>query len=240
MREGLLDPKMIGKAMMDAQRGGPPSFRPLFKANYGRLLTDPESLGFKVKKDKDGKMLKDALGAPMFTDPFVSHSVREVPEKLSAQDITNKILGDTIDKGKAGGTEFMEFGGEIVIKHVLSQRGGDLVGQLMRRPESIEGRSEMSASINRLIEAKDGAFDKTTLESLYRYFTSSGARSAGLGLDIIEGIAVSDEGETIPRINLNDFLRQYIATTPSSSTSETSSDAHPESDSGGSNTPQGP
>jgi len=187
LRDGILSGKRVGDALIAAQRGGPPSYRPLAKALFGRLLSDPEAFGskFAAKRGADGQIVKEN-GRLRFENDHVERMINEVPEKLSAADITNKILGDTIDKGKAGGREFTEFGGEVVVKHLLSQRGGDLVGQLMRRPESVGGREAMAQSISNVVEHSSREIDDTTLRSLFRFFTSTGSRSLGLGLDIIE------------------------------------------------------
>ena len=52
MREGTFDPKQIGSAIADAQRAGPPAYRPLMKSMYGRMLSNPDQFGQNFKTEK--------------------------------------------------------------------------------------------------------------------------------------------------------------------------------------------
>lgn len=156
MRDGLLNPTQIGQAIANAQRGGPPAYRPLMKALYHRMLSNPDQFGqdFETDKytEKDKEQDKIPEGAkvgdikrkadgitPVLVNSTQQRWVDEIEEKLSAADITAKILGDAIDKGKGGGREFVEHGGEQMLKHVIGIRG-ELSGLLLKRPESQLGR----------------------------------------------------------------------------------------------------
>lgn len=183
MREGLLDPKKIGQILLKAQRGGPPAYRSIAKAMQGRLLSAPEMFGkeFEIEKEENGEIKRNEIGSPVFKDKdgkgTVQRIVDEIPEKTSTSDITNKILGATIDKGKAGGREFMEFGGELVIKQLIRVRGGDLASALIRRPESREGRTAMLDTL-RTISPED--LHKWGADGLIRYLGSTAAQGAGI------------------------------------------------------------
>lgn len=183
LRNGTLSPKIVGRALLAAQqRMGPPAYRPIAKAMYGRLLNDPDQFGDKFETEKDsttGEVLRDADGVPKFISKdkeMVSKIVKEVPEKLTTAEIAAKILGDTIDKGKTNGEEF-KLGGELVIKQIIEVRGGDLASALVRRPETREGRAEMLKAITR---ADPEDLYKKGAGGLIRYLSSTAAQGAGI------------------------------------------------------------
>jgi len=186
LRDGVLNPEKIGQVLLKAQRGGPPAYRPIAKALYGRLLADPEQLGkeFKVKKIR-GEIQRNEDGTPIFENARVQNIANEISEKLTTGEITAKILGDTIDKGKSGGIEFDEFGGKLVLKQLVQVRGGDLTSGLIRRPESKRGRK---AILDAFRENTPEDLHKWGADGLIKYLASSAAQGAGVSspLDLTE------------------------------------------------------
>ncbi len=183
LQDGTLSGEAVGRALLVAQRAGPPAYRPIAKTLYGRLLADPEQFGeeFSVEKEADGSIKRDEEGTPVFTSGRVQKIVKEIPEKLTNADIIAKILGNTIDKGKGEGEEkgkeFVEFGGELVLRQLVEIRGGDLTSALVRRPESREGRAEI-LNIFRKISPED--LHKQGADGLIRYLSSTAAQGAGV------------------------------------------------------------
>ena len=139
IREGIFNGEQIGKALLVSQRAGPHAYRPLVQALAGRLMAKPETLGFNVT-DRD----KETDVPTAYDNRAITGMMKEFVEKLTPAAISNKFLGDTIDAGgKDDGREFYEFGGELLVKHLINLRGGDLVSALARKPESRDGRMEM-------------------------------------------------------------------------------------------------
>ncbi|MBU0476718.1 hypothetical protein KKB68_01785, partial [Patescibacteria group bacterium] len=204
LQDGTLSGEVIGEALLTAfKRGGPPASRPIAKALYGRLLSNPEQFGkeFRVQKEDDGTTIKrDSDGMPI----FISHQaqrnedgsikknedgttafalglagriVNEIPEKLKPGEIAAKILGDTIDYGKADGKEFEAHGGQMVLEQLAMMRGGDLAGSIIRRPETKKGRRkilEVISKMNPRTLYKEGA------SGLIKYPASSAAQGIGI------------------------------------------------------------
>ncbi len=201
-----LAPEEIGHALLTAyKQGGPPAGRPIAKALYNRLLADPEQFGKEfelkekeynadgsIKRDEEGNPIfkKDSHGSPVFkgeeldekgniikeTETLVGKIVREIPEKLTNEDIRNKILGSAIDKGKEGGEEF-KIGGELVIRQLVEIRGGELASSFIQRPETKEGRDAI-LDILRTINPRQ-LRDWNAL-GLLRFFASTAAQGTAI------------------------------------------------------------
>lgn len=190
LRKGTLSGKALGRALLTAQqRGGPPAYRPIAKALYGRLLENPEQFGkeFSVR-ERGGSIERDADDNPLFLSDKIDQNgnvekgtvgriVGEIREKITPAEIAAKILGDAIDRGKAGGEEFENQGGKRAIRQMIMARGGDLAPALMRRPESREGRAEMLKTL-REISPED--LHLQGADGLIRYLASTTAQGAGI------------------------------------------------------------
>ncbi|MFC1629841.1 hypothetical protein ACFL11_01330 [Patescibacteria group bacterium] len=188
LRSGKLSGETLGKALLlGRKRGGPPAYRPLAQALYGRLLSNPEQFGREFKRDRedDGSIKKDENGAPVFLSDQVQKIVQEIPEKLKSGDIAAKILGDTIDAGKKfkdketgeESSEFVEFGGKLVLEQLIQIRGGDLASGLIRRPETKEGRKEILETIQSM---SPEALYAQGAGGLIKYLASNAAQGAGI------------------------------------------------------------
>jgi hypothetical protein len=203
LRDGIISYKMVGRAMMRAQRMGPPAYRPLFQAFAGDMLKQPEKFGKEFQRDGTNTTKN---GSPAFHNKWVEHAVDEIPEKLDKGKITSGILGDAIDAGKAGGTAFSQ----ELVEHLIRRRGGDLASELMRTPQTIEGRQKMAQVINNYITENHKDIDATTLRSLGTALTSPGAATAGTILTIKYPDTHKDSGKTISfqdvRSNLVEIL----------------------------------
>jgi len=200
LRNKTLSGEVVGRALLTAQRAGPPAYRPIAKALYGRLLENPEEFGekFRVKgRDTEGNIIRDEDGNPVFSgEEFIEGTrkkdrktlttagkiIGEIPEKLSNADITAKILGDTIDKGKAEGKEFEEHGGKRVLQQLVKIRGGDLISGLIRRPETKEGRAEI---LNTFRKMNPEDLYKQGADGLFTHLNSSAAQGAGVASPLL-------------------------------------------------------
>lgn len=178
VREGLISGERLGEAVMVARRGGPPAYRPIMKALANKMWWNPDQFGknFAGKREANGNIMRTADGAPMLTNEVAQGMVREVLEKLQIGEISQKILGDAIDKGKAGGWEF-EHGGKDLLDSLLKTRGGDLTGALLRRPESKEGRAAMM-DFYRGYEPEE--LYRHGAQGVLTYLASTAAQGAGI------------------------------------------------------------
>ena len=181
LRRGLLSSNRIGEAFVAARRGGPPTYRPLMKAMAGNMISNPEQFGanFATKKvEGTDEMQRKANGiVPVFSDSDVQKMVDEIPDKLKSAEIIAGILGDTLNKGKVGGKEFMDGGGKDLIKWLTDVRGGDLVGSVIRSPDTKEGR----AGVIEAYQAMDLQWlhDKGA-DGIITYLASTAAQGAGV------------------------------------------------------------
>jgi hypothetical protein len=165
----------LKKIIEAGQRAGPPGYRPLVKALFGHIITNPKAFGYNADYDeKTGAFTGDEKDIKTLKE-----FKEKIPEKMTAQDFQgNAIAPKNFDPNTPEGRFF--------IQTMLRERGADFMPQFARRPK----RSEREALMQYIF--KQGKFAKSGLgeawlvdngaEDVLRYMDSPGARSAGIGM----------------------------------------------------------
>ncbi|MDP2637158.1 MAG: hypothetical protein Q8P03_00905 [bacterium] len=200
IENGLMDGKVVGRAIIEGRkRIGPNGYRTIIKGLGGMIYTDPTKLGWGVQKSTDGQPLTDKYGSIKIqgrsaaeTD-FLENTVkREIVEKLKPGEISEQgFLGNYV---KNFHQEKWKKGGEILAKRFVQERGGTLLGALLKTPEQAVGRQQLGDVVQDHIDTQFGfdpektnqTFEKVpdeyfnALASAGKYMYSSGAASAGI------------------------------------------------------------
>jgi len=163
----------LKKIIETGQRAGPPGYRPIVKALFGGIITNPEKFGYNAKYDEETETFtgdeKDIKTLEGFKE--------KIPEKMTPQDFQgNAIAPENFDPNTPAGRFF--------IQTMLRERGADFMPQFARRPKKKE-RDAILRYIFKKGDFKDTGLGKNWLldnaEDVIRYMDGPGARSAGIG-----------------------------------------------------------
>ncbi|MDD5145439.1 MAG: type IV secretion system protein [Candidatus Pacebacteria bacterium] len=180
LKEGILAPhaSKIKEIIEAGKRMGSPGYRPIVKALFGHIITNPEKFGYNATYDKKTGKLKDDGDAEDIK--ILNSFIDKTPEKLKSQEIEGYYMAPSnfnpdTDEGK------------FAIRTLIKERGADFMPQLARRANKAE-RDKILQFI-----FKEGEYENTGMgideigDDVLRYLTSPGARSAGVGKEYTQG-----------------------------------------------------
>ncbi|MBI4123092.1 MAG: hypothetical protein HY458_01870 [Parcubacteria group bacterium] len=163
-------------------RIGPHGERPLFKAFYGQIMTNPAKWGFNVgsddlERDAEGKFAKDDAGRVKFTEGALSRkgSDAEYFERMKAK-IPARMTPEDLkgDENAPSNYDPSTPAGAAFINSMLIERGAEFIGPMVRRRE----QAERTAITNHICSLDKDWLGKNAPDVL-KWVSSTGAHNLG-------------------------------------------------------------